>query len=388
MPYLCDAFARQAHISSGQQRPGRAKRLKVKGGIAQMAKHLSAPAPRRGSVTVARELLTHVSEIGHDIEALVQRAGLPHRATAILDPDWAGQLSREEFALLYAECTWALDAQASYQEGRSPLIKAELDMLCYCIISCKDLRDAISRAATFSEMLMPRFARLTLRDVGGIAELRMATSRGVRNASSCISDLTGLSTLHRLFGWMTGQDIELIAVNLRYPPLAGIDVSALLMPHLITHRADENALRFSSRYLQCPIVREPAELEKLLEHFPFDLEEVQSKMEPLSQQIRRVLSAALAKSLPLPTGLELASQFSISPATLKRRLKEEKTTLQSLKDACRGALAQSLLLDQNIAIGEIAQRIGFSDSPTFSRAFRQWTGSTPGKWRACKMTKP
>lgn len=346
-----------------------------------MTKHLTIPAPRVASIPVARELLRYVVDAGDDAEALVRRARIAHPAKAILDPAWTGQLSRAEFSALYAEACWALDAQAARQEGRQPLTKPQFDLLCHCVVTCRTLRDVIARATAFEEMLKPRMGALELVEEGGIAEFRMGTYRTKRNVSAYVSDLTGLSTHYRLFSWLIGEDIRILSVGFRYPRLVSRECASRLMLHPVNHNAPENALRFSAHYLDRPVVRTPAELEKLLQRFPFDLEEILSKEAPLSEKVRVVLHSALARGQPLPTGAVIARQFHISPATLKRRLADEGFTLLDLKSACRGDLARSLLADPGLSLGDVAQWAGFSDSTTFSRAFRQWTGLSPGVWR-------
>ena len=345
-------------------------------------KHLSIPAPRQASIPVARELLRYVVAAGGDAEALVRRAGLSHPARALLDPRWTGQLSRLEFSALYAEAAWALDGYAARQEGREPLTKQEFDLFCQCLITCRTLRDVIARATAFQTMLIPRMGRLELVEQGDVAEFRMTTLRTKRNVSAYVSDLTGLSTHHRLFGWLIGADIRILSVGFHYPPLVSRECASRLMLHPVIHRAPENSLRFPARYLDLPVVRTPAELERLLERFPFDLEEILSKEALLSEKVRVVLHSALARGEPLPIGTAIARQFHLSPATLKRRLAEEGFTLGDLKNACRVDLARALLGDGGLAIGDVAQRVGFSDSTTFSRAFRQWTGHSPGAWRS------
>lgn len=344
-------------------------------------KHLSIPAPREPSIPVARELLRYVMASGGDPEALVRRARLSHPARALLDPAWAGQLTRLEFSALYAEAAWALDARAARQEGREPLVKGEVDLFCQCLITCRTLRDVIARATAFEAMLLPRMGRLKLFEQGDVAEFHMATVRSIRNVSAYVSDLTGLSMHHRLFSWLIGEDIRLLSVGFRYPPLVSRECASRLMLHPVIHNAAENSLRFPAHYLELPVMRTPAELDRLLERFPFDLEEILSKEAPLSEKVRVLLHSALARGEPLPTGGAIARQFHLSAATFKRRLAEEGFTLTDLKNACRGDLARALLDDGGLAIGDVAQRVGFSDSTTFSRAFRQWTGQAPGAWR-------
>jgi AraC-like DNA-binding protein len=71
----------------------------------------------------------------------------------------------------------------------------------------------------------------------------------------------------------------------------------------------------------------------------------------------------------------------MSPRTLQRRLHEENTSHQQLLDELRRELAQRYLREPTIAIGETAFLLGFSEPSAFHRAFKRWTGTTPGTFR-------
>lgn len=347
-----------------------------------MSKHLSQPAPRPAGLAPVRELLHLLAAAGGDPKETIRRAGLGHAAAHLARQEEADTLPRADMARLFAECVWALDIHAARQEGRRPLAKSELDLLCHCVITCTTLREAIARSAAFSAMLVPRMANLLLVEQHGMAELRMATCRAVRNGSALVSDLVGLSTYHRLFGWLIGETIPLAEVRLPYPPLLSEACTSWLIAGPLTWRAEENLLRFPAHYLDRPVVRDASELAGLLRYFPFDPEEPQSLQAPLSERLRAVLARTLAAQARLPTCRDLARQFSISPATLKRRLAEEGKGLTALKEAARRERAEHLLQDGTRSVQEIAAHLGFSDAASFRRAFRHWTGLSPTRWRA------
>ena len=345
-------------------------------------KHLSRPVPPATSAAIARELLLRVKEIGIDPQQILTKAGLAQSAATLIGQTCPGTLSPAEFARVYAHCTWELDACASHQEGREPLSKQEFDLFCHCVIGCRSLREVIARTTSFSEMIFPRMGRVTLRVSGPRAALQMASQRNILNACAYLSDLTGLSSYYRLFGWLIGEDIGLLRIDMQYPPLLTERTICHLMRHPINHRASENSLHFPSHYLERPVVRSHYELEALLRFFPFDTEIMQTREWPLSERISQQLEKALNIGDPLPTAETLARQFSISLATLKRRLADEGTSLSSLKALRRREAAQRLLSDRRLAIAEVARMTQYSDAGAFTRAFHQWTGQSPYRWRS------
>ena len=346
-----------------------------------MSKHVAKLASSMPSAAVVRELLQRVRDIGGDADAILRRAGLARGADALSLAAWERQLSHEQFIAIYRDCVVMLEDHVSRRAGRPAMNKTEVDLLCYCLISCATLEQAIGRAADFCAMLGGRAGELSLRVVGTRARFRMHTFHEKRDMSALLSDLTGLSTYARLFGWLIGADLEPLTVELCYRPLLDATVIAWLMPHPITYEVADNHLRFPAAYLRQPVIRSAGELDELLKIFPFDLTTEQSKSAPLSKRVRTILGTALAHRAVLPTTAQIAAQFGISAATLKRRLAEEKTSMQGLKDRCRHELALDLLRDQSLPFGEIALRLGFSDAASFTRAFRNWSGGSPSDYR-------
>ncbi len=59
----------------------------------------------------------------------------------------------------------------------------------------------------------------------------------------------------------------------------------------------------------------------------------------------------------------------------------EGKSYQGVKDALRRDAAIHLLLNPDLTLEDVAQQVGFSETSTFHRAFKKWTGVTPGLYR-------
>ncbi|PYE86579.1 AraC family transcriptional regulator [Phyllobacterium leguminum] len=79
---------------------------------------------------------------------------------------------------------------------------------------------------------------------------------------------------------------------------------------------------------------------------------------------------------------KVARALGMSERTLRRRLAESGVSFQSILDGLRKNRALELLSNQNMPVDQIAFAVGFSDPHNFRRAFRRWTGATPGALRA------
>lgn len=99
-----------------------------------------------------------------------------------------------------------------------------------------------------------------------------------------------------------------------------------------------------------------------------------------AQQVRDCLVTLLPKGEPSKAAV--AEALQLNQRTLLRRLQGENTTYQTILDQLREEMAYGYLKRQDISLEEAAYLLGFSDVSTFSRAFRRWTGNSPGQWRS------
>ena len=81
---------------------------------------------------------------------------------------------------------------------------------------------------------------------------------------------------------------------------------------------------------------------------------------------------------------EVARALRVSARTLKRKLAAEQTSFTDLVELERRERAFALLSKPSLALDEIAGRLHYSNTASFSRAFRRWTGQAPGQYRARK----
>lgn len=77
----------------------------------------------------------------------------------------------------------------------------------------------------------------------------------------------------------------------------------------------------------------------------------------------------------------IAKGLFMNVRTLQRRLRDEGTTFQNLLTEVRRELAHQYLRDSRLSLNEISYLLGFSEMSSFSRAFKRWTGETPGSYR-------
>ncbi|GGD66117.1 helix-turn-helix transcriptional regulator [Lacimicrobium alkaliphilum] len=134
------------------------------------------------------------------------------------------------------------------------------------------------------------------------------------------------------------------------------------------------AIRFEEKWLSQPLPQASALRQQLA------LQQIQA-----SRVVRYTLVEAVSGCLRRQRhgGLqEVADRLEMSPATLKRRLKEHNLRFSQLQDRVNMQEALYLLTVQGLNNGEVAEKLSFNDVPNFRRACKRWTGLTPSELRA------
>jgi AraC-like DNA-binding protein len=101
----------------------------------------------------------------------------------------------------------------------------------------------------------------------------------------------------------------------------------------------------------------------------------------LEGRVRAVVVDALAANT-VPKLPAVARLLHISARTLKRHLADHGSAFSTILADVRRQRALLLLANRDLAISEVATRLGYTELPNFTRAFRAWTGITPASYRA------
>ena len=77
----------------------------------------------------------------------------------------------------------------------------------------------------------------------------------------------------------------------------------------------------------------------------------------------------------------IAQRLYRSRATLQRQLSAEGTSYRDILETTRRRLAEDYLLEGSYSQAQIAFMVGFADQSNFARAFKRWTGLSPGEFQ-------
>jgi AraC-like DNA-binding protein len=101
---------------------------------------------------------------------------------------------------------------------------------------------------------------------------------------------------------------------------------------------------------------------------------------PLTEDLRRVLRTELLRGAC--SAATIACLFSMHRRTLNRHLRTEGLAFREVATQVRYEIACDLLRNTDMALGQIAAVLRYSELSAFTRAFRRWSGQTPSAWRA------
>ncbi|EIK96252.1 AraC family transcriptional regulator [Pseudomonas sp. M47T1] len=142
--------------------------------------------------------------------------------------------------------------------------------------------------------------------------------------------------------------------------------------------AAHNAIDYANRWLQTPLNTANLEVAQGLDAVLDGYLERQRRLN-LPQRVR----SAILRDLPLGEVQQsrVADELGMSVRNLHRHLLKHSTSFKALVDDCRRQLAFGYLRRSDCSINEVCYRLGFNEPSSFNRAFRRWTGASPGQWR-------
>ena len=81
----------------------------------------------------------------------------------------------------------------------------------------------------------------------------------------------------------------------------------------------------------------------------------------------------------------VAARLFCSPSTLQRQLSAEDTSYRDVLESTRRDLSEAYLKEEKHSHAQIAFLVGFSDQSNFARAFKRWTGMSPGQFQKAEQ---
>lgn len=310
-------------------------------------------------------------ERGMDVPKLLESAGIP---PYLLQEPMAPVTNRQYASLI--KNIW-LETQDEYMGlGVKPSPLGSFSMMCHAVIHCPTLEKAFHRAYRFYGLFLD-LPEIKLETHGEHAVITLDTSKLNDPDHFLVESI--LVIWHRFGSWLIGRRINLTEASFEFSPPQNQGEYRRIFSCDIAFNGHYTGLKFPVKFLTQKLIQNETTLRNFLKESPADLLARPDDGNSLIARIRGIIGDDLSQELP--NFEHIASELHTSPQTLRRRLKEEGLTYQEVKDQMRRDSALFLLERGDLSIQEVAERLGFSESSTFHRAFKKWTGITPGAYR-------
>jgi AraC-like DNA-binding protein len=330
--------------------------------------------PEPGTIAICFVAAALQSVRGRDLNAdeLLANVGL---SSSLLQVPQA-RVSAKHYGALWRSIALALDDEFFGQDSRR-MKAGSFAMLCHSVLGCKTLAQAIDRSL--------RFYGLILDDIRGTAERDATEARIVLHelaagaGSRVFAHELLLMLLYGVSCWLVGRRIPILRTEFSYAEPAHSAEYRLMYCMDLRFDRPNTLIAFDASYLDLPVVQNERTAKEFLRTAPENILLKYKNSSSLSARVRRRLRQFLPGEVP--DFEELAGELGMTPATMRRRLHEEGASYQSIKDQLRRDLAISYLSHSSRSVMDIASELGFKERSAFHRAFRKWTGASPGEFR-------
>ncbi len=178
------------------------------------------------------------------------------------------------------------------------------------------------------------------------------------------------------------EDLELF---FPYPEPATSQLTEYLqyLPVPLKFNQKGAVIHLPKSYLKQPLPRYDEISKQVFVNLCQDIQQRLVQQERLSGQIANLLDAYDI----YPSIEQLAQVLNISARTLRSRLQKEQTNFREILTGHRSQRAKTLLAKNQLSIEQVAEKVGYRDTPSFYRAFKKENQQTPLEYRELALNK-
>lgn len=248
-------------------------------------------------------------------------------------------------------------------------------ILGYALLSSATLREAVAMLLRYLDLAYA-YCDLRVEEHRPEAHVLIDESATPADVRQFVIERT-VGGAYALSHEMLGRGFPVRRMQFRFPRPAHAARYEALVGVMPQFGADSNRLVVDSALLDQPLPQAHAMTQRLCEDQCRLLLQQRRARSGLAEAVRDQL---LRDAERMPEIEAVAAALHISSRTLRRRLEGEGTSYRDLADEVRCTLAEGWLA-ASLTVEEVAARLGFSEASSFIRAFKRWTGRTPGSLR-------
>jgi AraC-like DNA-binding protein len=324
------------------------------------------------SVHLVEETLALARARGFDAGPLAEAAGIA--APLLASPK--GRISSAQYGALWAGIAHALDDEFFGQDSH-PMKSGSFIAMTHTALGARNGAQALARAVGFMRLVLDDLSAQIETDTQRV-RLRFVVRDGAP-APTLFAYATYFILVYGLLCWLVGRRIPLFEACFRCAEPPTVQEYRQMFCDHMRFDQPESYVDLSPDFLALPVIQTIQSVKPFLRDAPGSFIVKYRNAGSLAARVRKLLRA-----LPMaawPAADQMAQRLHVAEATLRRHLKHEGHTYQSIKDDLRRDIAIGELQSGARTIADIAAMLGFAEPSAFHRAFRKWTGMRPGDYR-------
>jgi AraC-like DNA-binding protein len=232
---------------------------------------------------------------------------------------------------------------------------------------------------TIFENVMMTWTYFALSASAGRGEAKFAFSRE-RDLGRCFRYMSdrGISAAYTMFSEALGERIPLRYVHFMHEPPVQLQPYKDLFRCPIHFGGERSELCFDEEWMYRRLPQAEGSTHRIFSAQCRKVSRALTAHVRFSEIVRYNLLNDLAHYSYLKN---IAERLSLSPRTVQRKLAQDKTSFTELVENVRRNLALEYLAESRLPICDIAERLGYGDTASFSHAFTRWVGHSPSKYR-------
>lgn len=247
----------------------------------------------------------------------------------------------------------------------------------YALMSSRTLKDAADVFLKYQD-LPGQLTRISIRRRGPEWVIRFDPLYPFEDRLLVYAIEEVLSTTYYGMVFLVNRDVDLIAIDLSYPAPGHAGLYAEMFHCPVRFGAPENRVRVNAHSFDLPVRTANQNVYEYCTRFCDEMLGALTQSDPYIDRIRGLILASPGRFLK--TG-EMAKELGMSTRSLNRRLEERGTSYKKIVNEVRADLAMRYLEDTNLSIDQIADLVGFAETTTFRKTFKQWTGRSAAQHR-------
>jgi len=255
----------------------------------------------------------------------------------------------------------------------------DLSIFGYIISSCHTIRDAFEKVGKYYGMigsLLYIYIQIEGDRVKIVYDMRKHfPNKCIRH---CIE--TGLLNFYNMVRNIASRPVAIREVWMKSEPPENISEYNRIFNCPVLFNQPVSALVFPSKILDIPLRYPNPTLLALLEHHANSFLSKIDENDYLSRKISLLLFKKIQGERS--TIEDIADNLGMSVRNIQHILKKEGITFREIYNNVRKELAKSYLAEKHYTIDDISYLLGFSEPSVFRKAFKAWTGMTPGNFRS------